>query len=139
MAVHPGLAYLDYSQHLHYHNLRRSSPHLLHLLLARGDLAHGAATFTRPRRLIFLEVVHSVLDLRTQICAMEALLMDLLTTALAVPSQAVYTALWSRLLDHNAYAILEAHWIVWNIAWEQKQLTLVDVDISELAVLYSLQ
>lgn len=65
--------------------------------------------------------------------------MDLLAAVLAIPPQAIQTTFRSGLLNDNADGIREPHGIMRCIRRQQEQLSLIDVNVLELALLHRLQ
>lgn len=116
----------------HARRLRRRRPHPLHSLCFWLNITRLSATATLPRLLICLKLLHRLLDLRSQIRAVEALLMYLAPTALTIPPQAIHAVCRPRLLNYHAYCIRKADRVVRYVAREQKQLAFVYVDVAEL-------
>jgi hypothetical protein len=111
---------------------RRRRPHLLHNIRLGLNITNRPTLPTLPRLLIRLKLLHRLFNLRPQIRTMEALLMHLRPTILTKPHQAIQTPLGPRLLNHHPNRVREPHGIVRDVAGQQKELALVDVDVFEL-------
>jgi len=108
------------------------------ILLGRG-ITQRSAIFASPGLLVALELVHSILELRTQIYTVKRSLVNLLVAVLAVPPQSVDGRLWSQLLQHNADGVCKPHWIVRHVGWKEEHLPFLYRDVAKLAVLDDLE
>ena len=117
----------------HSRRLRTPGPHLLHHIRLRLNITHLPTLPARPRFDIRLKILHRLLNLRPQIRTMETLLVHLAPAVLAIPPQAIHTVLRPGLLNYHANRIRKPHWIMRDVARQQEQLALVDVDVAELA------
>lgn len=63
---------------------------------------------------------------------MKRRLMHFVSTALTIPPQSIQAALWPFLLQHNPNCILEPHWVMWRIRWQEEHVAFVDTYIAEL-------
>jgi hypothetical protein len=69
----------------------------------------------------------------------EALLVHLFSTILAVPSQAVQAFLGTFLFQDDAHSILEPYGVMRGVGRQQKHVAFVNVNVAELAVIDDLE
>ena len=96
----------------------------------RHHIANLPTTLTPPRRLIRLECIHGLLDLRPQIRTVKTRLVHNLPAPLTIPPQRIHTIRRTGLLEHNPNGISEANGIMRRIRREEKHAAFVNRNVA---------
>lgn len=91
---------------------------LLYLPFSRSRFGHCATSLAGSSLDVVLESHDSFLDLRSQICTMEAGFVYDTLAVLAVPPQDIERVLRPRLFYNNPYGVCKAHRIVGSVCWQ---------------------
>lgn len=87
---------------------------------------------------VAVELQDALLDLGAKVRQVERLVVDDFSTVGAVPPDLVIDARRPVLLEHNANGVGVADRVVWDVAWQQERVALVDGDVLKLAVVHHL-
>lgn len=101
----------------------------------RNRIRQLPALRANPFLIIGFEVIDGLLDLGAQISAMERSFIYECSIILTIPSQAVFTFRWTRLLYNNANRICKANWVMGDIWRKKKHLALADGEITKRALI----
>jgi hypothetical protein len=109
----------------------RTRPHLLHNLRFGLNITNLTTLPTRPRLFILSKLINRILNLTPQIRTHKTILMHNTPTPTTIPSQSIFIAFWSGLLNHHSNRIGKSYRIMWCIPRQEEDFSFIDVDVAE--------
>lgn len=111
----------------------RTNSHLLHDFRLRPDITNLTTVSALPGLLILSKLVDGIFDLASQVRTYKRSLMNHTPTTLTIPPKPIHFTLRSRLLDNHTHGISKPHRVMRSISRQQKDLSLINVDVSVFA------